>query len=583
MTSPKPSRRKKANLTPNNETFRLLFANHPIPMWIYDLKTLAFLEVNDAALEKYGYTRDEFQTLTIKDIRLAEDVERLINILEQKRPSFHHTGKWRHCLKNGQVIDVEITRHTLDFEGQKAVLVMAQDITERKQAEEALRESEDKFKYVFDNSVVGKSITFLTGEINANQAFCGMIGYTQAELQSKKWQEITHPDDIETTQREIDQLFSGEQNSVRFNKRFIHKNGSVVWVDLSSSLRRDKDGKPLYLISSLSDITERKQAEDALRVSEEKYRTVANFTYDWETWLGPDGVYRYVSPSCERITGHKAAEFLADPNLIVKIAHPDDQSKVTEHFEVSSSQTKGQDLHLDFQIITPDGKTRWISHYCMAVYGEDGQWLGRRESNRDITERKQAEVELEYMKEGLKSANIELQTALVREKKLAHTDSLTGINNRRRLYELAEHEYEIAARYQQPLSVIMFDIDHFKQVNDTFRHAIGDQILQRVTQVARAELRSADVIGRYGGEEFVIMLPMTNAKQAYPLAERIRVGVAKIRVSTETGDATVTLSLGIVEMTHGSQIGSAEELIRHADKAMYAAKQAGRNRTEIGD
>ena len=129
----------------------------------------------------------------------------------------------------------------------------------------------------------------------------------------------------------------------------------------------------------------------------------------------------------------------------------------------------------------------------------------------------------------------------------------------------------------------MFDIDHFKEVNDTFGHAIGDQILQRVMQVACAELRSADVIGRYGGEEFVIILPMTNAKQAYPLAERIRVEVAAIRMPTEKRNASVTLSIGIVEMIHSTQNGSAEALIRSADEAMYAAKQAGRNRTEIAN
>jgi diguanylate cyclase (GGDEF)-like protein len=201
---------------------------------------------------------------------------------------------------------------------------------------------------------------------------------------------------------------------------------------------------------------------------------------------------------------------------------------------------------------------------------------------REITERKLAEVELQYTKVGLEKANKELQTALAREKELAHTDALTGINNRRYLYELAEHEFEIALRYQQPLSILMFDIDHFKQVNDTFGHTAGDHILQQVTQAASAELRSADVIGRYGGEEFVIVLPMTNAQQAYPLAERIRLAAEAIRVPTEKGDASITLSIGIVEIRQGAQTGSVESLIRRADEVMYAAKQAGRNRTEIG-
>ena len=159
---------------------------------------------------------------------------------------------------------------------------------------------------------------------------------------------------------------------------------------------------------------------------------------------------------------------------------------------------------------------------------------------------------------------------------------LTGVNNRRYLYELAEHEFEIATRYRQPLSAMMFDLDYFKKINDTFGHAVGDEILQRVTQAACAELRSADVIGRYGGEEFVIMLPMTNAQQAYSLAERIRKRVAEIRVPTEKGEAAVTLSIGIVAIIPGAQNGSVENLIRRADEVMYAAKQAGRNRVEIG-
>jgi PAS domain S-box-containing protein len=139
------------------------------------------------------------------------------------------------------------------------------DITERKRAEEALRESEDKFKYVFDNSVVGKSITLLSGEMHANKALCEMLGYPSEELESNRWQEITHPDDIELTQKEIDALLSGEKEAARFTKRYFHKNGSIVWADASTSLRRDKQGEPLYLMTTLVDITARMQAEETLK------------------------------------------------------------------------------------------------------------------------------------------------------------------------------------------------------------------------------------------------------------------------------------------------------------------------------
>ncbi|HVM72050.1 MAG TPA: PAS domain S-box protein [Anaerolineales bacterium] len=145
---------------------------------------------------------------------------------------------------------------------------------ERKQAEQALRLSEDKFKYVFDYSVEGKSFTRLSGGMEVNQAFCDMLGYSREELTNRKWQEITHPEDVELTQQMIDVLLSGEKETVRFTKRFLHKNGSIVWVDIGTALRRDQDGQPLYLMTSVNDITERKQAEEKLRESETRFSSI---------------------------------------------------------------------------------------------------------------------------------------------------------------------------------------------------------------------------------------------------------------------------------------------------------------------
>jgi PAS domain S-box-containing protein len=143
-----------------------------------------------------------------------------------------------------------------------------------------------------------------------------------------------------------------------------------------------------------------KSREEDLRRSEERFRTLADSTYDWETWRAPDGVYLYVSPSCERITGYRREEFIADPSLVARIIHPDDQAIATRHF---LEDFRAQEVvHIDFRIITKTGEERFISHYCQGVFTKDGEFLGRRASNRDISVRKRVETELHRVNRALK-------------------------------------------------------------------------------------------------------------------------------------------------------------------------------------
>lgn len=140
------------------------------------------------------------------------------------------------------------------------------------------------------------------------------------------------------------------------------------------------------IIEAYRNRQQREVAEEALRESEEKYRTVADFNYDWETWRSPDGTFRYVSPSCQRITGYAAADFLADPNLFMQITHLEDRHKIIEYYQAIKYRVHDQAIIFDFRILTSAGEIRWIGHSSTSVQGNDGQWLGRRESNRDITD-----------------------------------------------------------------------------------------------------------------------------------------------------------------------------------------------------
>jgi len=159
----------------------------------------------------------------------------------------------------------------------------------------ALRDSEDKYKFIFEHSAVGKSITMPSGEINVNDAFCRMLGFTPEEFKYQRWQDITHPDDVELTRAAVNLLLSGEKTSIRLTKRFIHRNGSTVWVDLNSTLRRAPDGTPLYFMSTLSDISDRIHSEEALKELTAElqliFKNMINAFVVWESTFNEKGEY----------------------------------------------------------------------------------------------------------------------------------------------------------------------------------------------------------------------------------------------------------------------------------------------------
>jgi diguanylate cyclase (GGDEF)-like protein/PAS domain S-box-containing protein len=161
---------------------------------------------------------------------------------------------------------------------------------------------------------------------------------------------------------------------------------------------------------------------------------------------------------------------------------------------------------------------------------------------------------------------------------LAEEDSLTGIFNRRHFFILAEKEFERTKRYGKPLSAIMLDIDHFKRINDAFGHAVGDQMLKGVAQICSQSLRKIDILGRYGGEEFVMLLPETNGKGAMRAAERLRERIETFCIETSKGSLSVTASIGVGTL-QGNE-ANLEILLNYADQSLYAAKSAGRNQAK---
>ncbi len=177
----------------------------------------------------------------------------------------------------------------------------------------------------------------------------------------------------------------------------ILRNDQVVAILGLGNKPQDFTADDVELVSTLADfswdIIERKQAEDALHESEEKFRTLVDWTYDWEQWIDPQGNIVYTSPSCERITGYQPEEFISNPDLLVEVVHPDDRQSYKEHKQLVHDETAGIN-NVEYRIITRDGTELWLDHICRPLFGEDNKYLGRRVSNRDITARKLAEKEI---------------------------------------------------------------------------------------------------------------------------------------------------------------------------------------------
>ncbi len=273
------------------------------------------------------------------------------------------------------------------------IIIFNEDITERKRAEEALAISEDKFKYIFDHSAIGKSITSPDGWINPNQALCDTLGYTAEELRKKRWQDITPSEDIDCIASKLAPLLEGKQESIRFEKRYIHKNGSIIWGDVSTSMRRDAAGKPMYFITSVVDITARKRVEEALRESERRLKEAQNMAqlghWEWDVKTGnvewSDEVYRIFQLDPNEFTPHIDSILALSP-------WPGDHERDKELIEKAiKSHEKGT---YEQRFLRPDHS---VGHYISTFQGKydnEGNLVSIVGTVQDITERKRAEEAL---------------------------------------------------------------------------------------------------------------------------------------------------------------------------------------------
>ena len=404
-------------------------------IYLVDRTTMRFVDVNQTACTRMGYTREELLKIGPQDLLNAtrEEIERRYDEVIAAGAS-GTTAESTARTKDGRESITELHRRALRTEEGWIIVSIARDITRRKQMEQELLASEMRFRLTFELAGSGIAHVDLAGRFRrVNRSLCEILGYSENELIGRTVKELSHPEDRDKTDAARSRLHSGEVESARSQKRYLRKDGSTVWVNVSIALMRDVEGKPLYEISVFDDETERKNIEEALQHANEKLEQLA--------------------------------------------------------------------LH----------------------------------------------------------------------------DPLTGLANRRKFAERFNHEIERAARIPSPLSLLMIDIDHFKAVNDRHGHPAGDACLKELAARLTRSARTVDLVARFGGEEFVVLLPDTSADGSLLAAERMRFEIQAQPFDIEDGATRLPITVSVGTATVAGVALTSEELLARADEAVYRAKRAGRN------
>lgn len=561
----------------------------------------------------------------------------------------------------------------------ETILALENDIHLRIKTEEALRESEQMFRSLFEQAGVGVSMCDAnTGHfIKANKRYCEIVGYTLDELRQLKLTAITHPDDLEVQANMTRALLSGEVSEYILQKRYIRKGGSIVWVELTCTAIWKSDELPTRHIAIVQDITQKKQIEVALKLSEERWKYALDVTEEgvWDIDLASNRIF--LTKRCKEMLGYAEYEIGDCMEEWGKLIHPEDlgcliamRQKVIDGIERSFSN--------EHRKLCKDGSWRWIMVKGMVIERDaDGQALRMIGTYTDIHASKEANDRLSladmvfqssseaimiaddqdhvisvnpaftkvtgYQMEDVhgKSLNfldhslqspafyqemqqklettgqwqgelrgqrkngevfaewLSINSSLNPDKTLhrrvaifsdisklketeeliwqeANFDALTGLPNRRMFYDRLEQELKKCSRSNLPLAMMYLDLDRFKEVNDSLGHDMGDLLLKEAAQRLRRCIRQTDIIARLGGDEFTVIL---SALDDLNIIERVSSDILfQLSQPYQLGTENIYLTASIGITLYPQDAIGIDELMKNADRAMYAAKSLGRNR-----
>jgi diguanylate cyclase (GGDEF)-like protein/PAS domain S-box-containing protein len=466
--------------------------------------------------------------------------------------------------KDGTPFTAEVSAGVIAYKGAPADLVLLRDVSERKAAQAELRESEERYRGLFEDSdAVMLLIDPRSGAIvDANPAACAWYGWSRDEMLAMRIEQINT-----LSQSEV----AAEMAAARARSRrvffFKHRraDGSIRDVEVYSG-PIDLQGKTL-LYSTVHDITERKLAEDALRESEERFEAIAEYSASWEAWFSPQGRLLWMNQYSVDLTGFTPEDYMAAEDSLSMAIAEEDRAWVVKLFLEALQGGSGDNAEM--RVLRKDGSRFWASVSWRPILDADGGSLGFRASARDITDSKRAEEARVRLNDKLVAEAAALVAANATITRIAASDVLTGLANRRHFYESLERAVSLARRHGSPLALVALDLDGLKRVNDSAGHEAGDEVLASFAALLAELCRAEDLPARLGGDEFCVLLSGIDLGGAQGLAERV---LATVRASAALAQRGVTVSAGVAQWTPDEL---PDDLLRRADGALYTAKRLG--------
>ena len=540
--------RAQADLVQSTARYRLLFERSPHPMWVYNRSTLAFLVVNEAAVRRYGYSRQEFLAMTLLDIRPAEDREAVrltIGTPQEGRV-------WRHLTRAGDLLWAEITTHPLAWEVQDAAMVTAQDITARRKAEDALKEAQARLQTVVDNAPLILFSLDAQGIFTASEGKgLALLGLEPGQVVGQSALEVYGGDAVVLPH--LRRALDGEAVT------YTSEVNGYCWETQCQPLRGE-DGTPQGLIGVALDSTERRKAQEGLN----QLAAIIHSSRDAVIGWNPDKAVTSWNPGAEQLYGWTEAEMIG--RSIETLTPPEREE---ERLYIGECLLSGQAVEIpDTTHLRRDGTRVEVSISSSLVRDAAGAVIGASTIARNISAQKQAEAEQ-------KKAD-----AMIRWQ--AYTDPLTSLPNRARFGE----ELDAAIARSEPFALLFMDLDLFKHVNDSLGHVAGDHLLQQVAGRLAARLAEngspQDLLARMGGDEFTLLLLPEGGRTAgvdAAVAADDYLDSLTAPIVIEGHELHVAASIGISRFPEDG--ADAETLLKYADLAMYRAKAEGRGRWQL--